>query len=63
MEAFSNTLSQTKVAEWLLEVECLARFSKTQPKAALVAFTQGLTSKWTYAFREAAVSSRQHLMV
>ena len=61
-EAFSNTLSQTQVAQWIVEVECLARFSKTQPQAALAVFTHGLTSKWTHAFRVAAVLSRQHLV-
>ena len=45
-----------------MEVECLARFSKTQPQAALAVFTHGLTSKWTHAFRVAAVLSGQHLV-
>ena len=61
-EPFSNTLSQTQVAQWILEVECLARFSKTQPQAALAVFTHGLTSKWTQALRVAAVLSGQHLV-
>ena len=61
-EVFSNTFSQNQVAQWIVEVECLARFSKTQHLAALAVFTHGLTSKWTHAFRVAAVLSGQHLM-
>ena len=40
-----------KVSKWVQEVECLSSITATQPHAAYVAFTHGLTSKWTYLAR------------
>ena len=39
------------VAEWVSEIETLAKFAVTQPHAAFVALTHGVSSHWTYFLR------------
>ena len=40
-----------KVQQWAGELEQLASIARSQPHAAHVAFTHGMTSKWTYLTR------------
>ena len=39
---------ESKVNEWIANLQCLAVISKTQPHAAFSALTHGLMGKWTY---------------
>ena len=40
-----------KVQQWAGELEQLASIARSQPHAAHAAFTDGMTSKWTYLTR------------
>ena len=42
---------ESKVNEWISNVQCLATIAVTQPHAAFSALTHGLMSKWTYLSR------------
>ena len=48
---FKNQYCQEKVDKWLREMESLTKISKSQPRAAYVAFTKGFKSKFTYYLR------------
>ena len=40
-----------KVLSWKSKLECLALYAKSEPRAAFVALTHGLMSRWTYLLR------------
>ena len=42
---------ESKVNEWISNIQCLATVAVTQPHAAFSALTHGLTSRWTYLSR------------
>lgn len=42
---------ESKVNDWIANLQCLATIAKTQPHAAFSALTHGLISKWTYLSR------------
>ena len=42
---------ESKVNEWISNMQCLAKIAVTQPHAAFSALTHGLMSKWTYLSR------------
>ena len=48
---FVKEYVQRKVADWVDEVECLSLIANTHPHAAYAAFTNGLSSRWTYIAR------------
>ena len=50
-EAFEQQFLDAKIREWVTETARLAEIARSQPHAAHAAFTQGLTSRWTYALR------------
>ena len=42
---------ESKVNEWISNMQCLAKIAVTQPHATFSALTHGLMSKWTYLSR------------
>lgn len=52
-EAFDKSFVRKKVSEWVTEVKQLhvSDISITHPHSAYVAFTHGLSSKWTFICR------------
>ena len=48
---FLCTFLQTKVQEWVDELDTLTTIAQTQPQAAYAAFTHGILAKWNYIFR------------
>ena len=50
-EEYCRSFCASSLEQWVLKVSKLARFAKTQPHAAHVAFTHGLSSEWTYLSR------------
>ena len=47
-EAFLEGFARRKISEWVMEVEQLSAFAKSQPHAAFAAFQYGLVPPWTY---------------
>ena len=46
--AFIENHISSKVASWVTELELLASFAVTQPRAAFSAFSRGVVSKWLF---------------
>ena len=42
---------ETKIDEWVNEVETLANIARREPHAAYSAFTHGLANRWLYVMR------------
>ena len=58
--SFSDTIINTKVNQWVEEIDRLAAIAQSQPQSAYSALTNGLMSKWKYLMR---VISDIHLKV
>ena len=50
-QEYVDKFVEGKVDNWCAELELLSFIAKTQPHAAYVAYTHGMTSKWTYLAR------------
>ena len=50
-EEFLERYIEEKDSSWVTEVEQLSSFAKSQPHAAVAAFTHGLCHRWTYLTR------------
>jgi hypothetical protein len=48
---FKTEYIESKVSEWIEEVENLAEMAKSDPHSAFSAFTHGLRHKWSYTMR------------
>ena len=42
---------ESKIANWVAEMETLTKIARTEPQAAYAALTQGLIGKWLYVIR------------
>ena len=49
--SFSDTIINTKVNQWIEEINRLATIAQLQPQSAYSALTNGLMSKWKYLMR------------
>ena len=49
--SFTESYINSKVTDWVKEVENLATIASSQPHAAYGAFTHGLTGRWSYLAR------------
>ncbi len=50
-QEYFDSYVQSKVQHWASELKSLVNIASTQPHSAYSAFTNGLTSRWTYLVR------------
>ena len=55
---FTETYLESKVAEWVKEVQRLAEIAKSQPHSLFAAFTHGLVGQWIYQCKISDVPAR-----
>ena len=53
---FLAKFAEGKISEWILEIERLSSFARSQPHAAFAAFSYGICHRWTYLTRVLPVS-------
>ena len=51
---FRRSYMESMIDKWCTELLALARIAESQPHAAFTAFTEGLSSRWTYHLRSTA---------